>query len=96
MANYWESATSSSYSEFLTCSKCMSTLELPLQEKMLQDSSSSIVWGRESRAEEKKLNLKSQKTFSHVVQSTQTIFCFFQSWLMRSWSNMPPSNLRHS
>ena len=56
-------------------------LELPLQEKMLQGSS-GIVGGGESRAEEKRLNLKSQKTCSAGYNMDNEDFFFFQSWLM--------------
>ena len=55
-------------------------LELPLQEKMLQGSS-SIVGGGESRAEEKRLNLKSQKTGSAGYNKDNEDFFFFRAGL---------------
>lgn len=60
------------------CSKCKAMLELPLQEKMLQGSSNNYYGGGESREKEERLNLKSQKTVSDVVQATiWTIKTFF-------------------
>lgn len=73
-------------------------LDLPLQEKVLQGSNVIVVRG-ESRAEEETLNSKSTNLKSCSAgynMNNKDLGLFFRAVLGTFWSNILPSNRRHS